>query len=434
MAEEDRVVAAFKGLVAEYETKKKGKSGRAISMDHNYLRHFLPVIENELNQVYFIDFLKQVGPGVVPEYRAKLAEVATTTFTTNYGLEIQYGHTATDFYQQQREGTEHRYLFHGTRSTWEILDSWKLKANLAPRGPGIYFGRDYETSHRFASRLKDYELAPTHVASILVFDNKDGAATTGEELVHGDFPDDSVYEYKIEGRKKVFSLDSLVAIIFLGHEDVKEFNDLFQSKWSKERRSEFLKKGIALYDQSLKPLMHDEVLKRFKDELVKKYWYEFSNDPEMLFWPVGKPGWSKNAGKELYLTLLKHIEEADFELKWLKKVVLAMAKDQEYWTILKEVKRHDDNKMADDEKWVELLLLQGRQQTLLWTLVTDDHLSEYVFKRMMDVGGSAWREEDLKRVEELKQRLREWAQLSEEFVGEDEGPARAKIKFLLVGL
>jgi hypothetical protein len=37
-------------------------------------------------------------------------------------------------------------------------------------------------------------------------------------------------------------------------------------------------------------------------------------------------------------------------------------------------------------------------------------------------------------VEELKQRLREWAQLSEEFVGEDEGPARAKIKFLLVGL
>jgi hypothetical protein len=354
-----------------------------------YITSWLAAVRDEANdrwnnlQRKFIDFLTDLDG---PQHRQELGKIATAAAKTKAGLVVRYGYHAVDFYEQQHDDKYHDYLFHGTNATWEILDSGKLKQSDAGHGTGIYFGRDYHTSVPYMERKGQHKTDKhAFIRSILIFRNNSPPGLVARDWDAGPFeyylPD--VPEYKI---------DTLVAIVFHGREDVVKFDEQFQYEWSEERKKAFLERKIKLYDHSLRPLDYDTVFEEFS-RVFKSIPQVLDVDQELAFWPVGHRVFHLRT-RYLYGMLLNSTK-GDRDL--VKRVVRSALWDREYTFIQHEVKRK-----LTDEEWLDLIMMgkdggykEDLQYTLLWLMIKEDSVDKYEFPYLIQVKTG-------------KERLQEW--------------------------
>lgn len=168
------------------------------------------------------------------------------------GLKIRYLAPYSDILDTDREVL----LFHGTRSTLEILDKGHLNAYTSKSGWGIFFGRNFHVSHSYATdRSSNIHETWTEmpVRGVLVL-RKDSS----KQFRRNDAGNGMVKEYILE--EETYSLDNLRDIVFLGEEDVLAFIQHLSKKETKEQAK--LRK-VNIYTESYKPLKEEKLFNEF---------------------------------------------------------------------------------------------------------------------------------------------------------------------------
>jgi hypothetical protein len=155
-----------------------------------YVEAYLQIVQivsaaERVNQPKFIQFLKESSSSRFPHRQELLRALIDPVRIGAGGMLIHTCDHELDYYKQRVHGREHGeeyakrpYIFHGTKSTREIVQSWKLlQHDPGDRfGPGILFGQNFKTALQYAL---DYgigntrPLAKTHkrCSSVLVFRN-----------------------------------------------------------------------------------------------------------------------------------------------------------------------------------------------------------------------------------------------------------------------
>jgi hypothetical protein len=328
-----------------------------------YFRLYLDVIRRPENQHAYIDFLLS--------HRPELAEAATCLARTAQGLLVEYGHQWADQHIHQ---PHHPYLFHGTRFTWPIIESWHLRPHrVSVNGYGVYFGMDFETALHFAGS-DESTLRGTPIHSILVFRNDQS------QLERRYCREDELHEYRLKGE---YSLDSLEAIVFLNYKSVMEFGLRFDQWQDVGRKQLFRDRKIKLYDRSLKPLDWPVVLQHFDHALMSSWRQIGLSDPELYFWPVGRPGWQVLTG--VYELLVERAKQLLPDQRWLIRIAKSLVDKhiKEFDRFIREALEWNEDIYVD----ILLELLPQIIQQCLWRPDT--------FKGLIPIGN---------------RRLREWAQ------------------------
>jgi hypothetical protein len=321
------------------------------------------------DQASLVEFLSKPTDDYFTEYRNQLSKLATAATLSESGLVIRYGHHVVDFYQQQPGGTDHQYLFHGTDSTWPILDDWRLLQMPAVNGTGIYFGQDFGTSEYYARRTNG-----GGVRSIFVFRKTEMNIISRS---HGSL----THEYYLKDVPE-YKLDSLEAIVFWSKEDVMEFDRLFRTEWSDERRVDFMGRKIKLYDRSLRPLDYEPVMNEFRRILGNV----LDEDIELAFWPVGRPTF--HADHEL----LMYLRDQTWDPQLKKKLAKAAIWVKDYEFIYRQIKT-----TTNEDEWLDMLMEGGVKGTLLASILS--HAPADTRRRLLLMWSP-----------EANQRLREWAE------------------------
>lgn len=151
---------------------------------------------------------------------------------------------------------EEKYLFHGTRSTIEIVESNSINARFSMSGYGVFFGRNFYVSKIYCS---DYSSnihqtwKDTIVRSVMIL-KKDKSFFKRND-------NGGTKEYILDAPG--YSLDNLIAIVFEGDEDVINFERLFAN--SPNLREQL--KDVDFYVSSV-PLTHEVNLRDVKSALV----------------------------------------------------------------------------------------------------------------------------------------------------------------------
>lgn len=324
------------------------------------------------DQASLVEFLLTPTDDYYTEYRNQLVKLATAATLSESGLVIRYGHHVVDFYQQQPGGTDHQYLFHGTDSTWPILDEWRLLQMPALNGTGIYFGQNFGTSEIYARRTFS-----GGVRSILVFRKTDIQVIARK---HGSL----THEYYLKDAPE-YRLDSLEAIVFWSKEDVMEFDTLFRTKWSEERRADFMGRNIKLYDRSLRPLDYTHVFEEFR-RILKNVMDE---DMDLAFWPVGRPTFHANHD------LLMYLRDQTFDPQIKKKLAKAAIWVKDYDFLYREIRS-----TTDDDEWLDMIMEGGVKGTMLASILLHAPMNLRQYLLMVGPVG--------------KRRLLEWAERSKE--------------------
>jgi hypothetical protein len=340
-----------------------------------YFRLYLDVIRRPENQHDYIDFL--LG------HRPELAEAATCLARTAQGLLVEYGHQWADQHIHQ---ANHPYLFHGTRFTWPIIESWHLRPHrVSVNGYGVYFGMDFETALHFAGS-DESTLRGTPIHSILVFRNDQS------QLERRYCREDELHEYRLKGE---YSLDSLEAIVFLNYKSVMEFGLRFDQWQDVGRKQLFIDRKIKLYDRSLKPLDWPVVLQHF-DHVLMSSWRQIGlMDPELYFWPVGRPGWQILAGvNELLVERAKQLLP---DPKWLKLIAKSLINDNKFGDFERFIHKALE---WNETVYVDVLLEVLPQIILNYVRVGN------VFERIVEL-----------RSADARRRIREWAIHQNDLVG-----------------
>jgi hypothetical protein len=328
------------------------------------------------DQASLIEFLLKPTDDYFTEYRNHLVKLATAATLTESGLVIRYGHHVVDFYQQQPNTSDHQYLFHGTDSTWPILDEWRLLQMPAVNGTGIYFGQDFGTSEYYARRTNG-----GGVRSILVFRKTEMNIISRS---HGSL----THEYYLKDVPE-YRLDFLEAIVFWSKEDVMEFDRLYRTEWSDERRVDFVGRKIKLYDRSLRPLDYAQVMTEFRHILTNV----MDEDTELAFWPVGRPTF--HADHEL----LMYLRDQTFDPQLKKKLAKAAIWTKDYDFIYSQIKA-----TTNEDEWLDMLMEGGGVKgTLLASILSHAPADMRRYLLMVTPQG--------------EKRLKEWAERAKKVSG-----------------
>lgn len=142
---------------------------------------------------------------------------------------------------------EEKYLYHGTKSTFEIIESGVLKKNNSATGSGIFFGRTFLTSFKYADNMKSSNIKSSKnpISSVLIMKkqkdlefkkNDEGLLSTKEYILYEDTYD---------------LIENLQDIVFLRKIDIDNFFKKFDS-FSDDMKKKL--KTINIYQYDYNPL------------------------------------------------------------------------------------------------------------------------------------------------------------------------------------
>jgi hypothetical protein len=224
-------------------------------------KSFLAAIET-FDKFYYAQIIHGIS-------KINLFPSLTKSYITDAELEIKYLPSNIAFLDERIE----QLLFHGTKSTIQILDEKALKAFRSQTGYGIFFGRNFETSAKYftdkSSNINQTWLGGPLVRSVLIF-TKDPSKIFIKNNNEGTF--NMVAEYLL--KEETYSIDNLKTIAFAETYDVDKFSNYFAMQTDEQKNR---LKQLEFYDCSYLPMKNSHNLNLFKNEL-EKYENELFND------------------------------------------------------------------------------------------------------------------------------------------------------------
>jgi len=171
-----------------------------------------------------------------------------------------------DIFNEEKEN----YLYHGTQSTFEIINSKILKSNHSNTGKGIYFGRTFTTSSKYGDNTmnsSNIKSSKNPIDSVLIMKKQEGLKF--HENDHRGSYGLITKEYILDGEYDL--IKNLTDIVFTRKIDIDNFFKKFDSL--PDDMKEKLK-NINIYQYDYNPLSIDndkyiEIRKQFLDELTK---------------------------------------------------------------------------------------------------------------------------------------------------------------------
>lgn len=197
----------------------------------------------------FITMLKEEG-NLNPSIRSLYAIATRSKKYQN--LELNYYLVS---YVNQSDNS--KILYHGTRSTLEVLDGGQLNAYSASQGWGVFFGECYFDSYDYAtSRSEGTNRTWTKepIGSVMVLRKQPGI--TFEEYPYGIMGSRRAYRLS----KSNYSLTNLKDIIFLNEADLDKFIAFWAQKDAVFQNG---LKQVGIYLESYFPLREERNIQDF---------------------------------------------------------------------------------------------------------------------------------------------------------------------------
>jgi len=160
---------------------------------------------------------------------------------------------------------EEKYLYHGTKSTIEIINSEELKPSISKTGKGIYFGRNFLVSYRYADiyqKSSNIKSSKNPVCSVLIMTKEEGKELKSQNT-------NDVKEYFLESGEEPETYDlikNLTAIVFLHKTDVDKFFEVFEAAGEEK---------VVVSDEAVVPLTFSDVMKN-KLETIDIFQYDYN--------------------------------------------------------------------------------------------------------------------------------------------------------------
>lgn len=293
------------------------------------------------------------------------------------GGELPYYEQRVNGKEEAEEYAKREYLFHGTKATVDILQSWKLLSHDPGDGgpPGIFFGQTFQTSIPYAM---DYQIGNTRkraskqCASVMIFRNN-----PNERYRTKTYPGQFTYELQLTGVPE-YSLDSLEAILIREEkEDGRALAECY-SELPKDKRDRFEQGLIKVYDVQRRSLNHEEVVERVSD-VYRRRWDQITKDPELFFWPLAYTTDKCSISTVVYSDLMGLAET--YSGHYMKMVMDSAVSSGAYDFV--EMAAHRIRAKSPDA-WIDYLLLEVQGKPVLGRLIWDMIVDLDRFDRLMD--------------------------------------------------
>jgi hypothetical protein len=197
---------------------------------------------NDLKHNEIVEFLKNnASKNRVFE---ELLSPALRSQDVGEGLWVKYLDPTLDFLDPSKE----EFLFHGTRSTLEILSRREILAHYSSSGWGIYFGRTFKislpyTTDHSSNIHKTWKDKLVRSVLILTKENNKNFIYSVADLAG------IVRQYILA--EKSYSLQNLKSIVFNSQEDVEHFLNFFKLQ-PKDIQAQLI--DLSLYNIHYQPL------------------------------------------------------------------------------------------------------------------------------------------------------------------------------------